>query len=313
MNSPAGTQCPELFTSFKLSPLLPLGAVLLTVSLQAQEVDPPPLFPGEPTESSLRRVNIPPAPGPRPANTTREPGSPPAPNRVGSRAITQMNEQPSFSTPRPRQGKWPKIEWVLPNQVKSATIGSPLTMQGQLESIEKQRRAPVPSNILSERLEEMPEPAREMARATRIRPKATSALKFTPEREATPEPRQLKLPKSKLALKSIPSPRVTAELRSLNTTTPTYKSTVLPPMIETADAEEAERNKFAEVKQKAAEDPEILKLAEKAESAASEDEVRQALRAYNKALFQKMRKLDSSIKERTDATEAVIMQRLGGE
>jgi hypothetical protein len=49
----------------------------------------------------------------------------------------------------------------------------------------------------------------------------------------------------------------------------------------------------------------------KADTAPTEEEARKALRAYNKSLFQKMRKIDPSIKERIDATEAVILKRIG--
>jgi hypothetical protein len=71
-----------------------------------------------------------------------------------------------------------------------------------------------------------------------------------------------------------------------------------------------ERYKFTEAKRKALEDSAVQDLKVKADTAPSEEEARAGLRAYNKALFGKMRKLDPSIKERIDATEAAILKRL---
>jgi hypothetical protein len=72
-----------------------------------------------------------------------------------------------------------------------------------------------------------------------------------------------------------------------------------------------ERQKFAEAKRKALEDSTVQDLKLKADSAPNEDEARKALRSYNRALFQKMRGLDPSIKDRIDATEQAIIKRLG--
>jgi hypothetical protein len=71
-----------------------------------------------------------------------------------------------------------------------------------------------------------------------------------------------------------------------------------------------ERFKFTEAKRKAMEDTAIQDLKFKADTAPSEADARKALRAYNKALFQKMKKIDPNISERIDATEAVILKRL---
>ena len=71
-----------------------------------------------------------------------------------------------------------------------------------------------------------------------------------------------------------------------------------------------EKYKYDMAKAKALTDPEVLKLKEKAESAVDEDEGHKAQRAYTKALFNKMRSIDGSIKERADRIEAGIMRRL---
>jgi hypothetical protein len=59
------------------------------------------------------------------------------------------------------------------------------------------------------------------------------------------------------------------------------------------------------------EDDKVQELKQKSDAAFGDEEGRKAMRAYNKALFRKMRSIDPSIKERADATEAAIMRRLG--
>jgi hypothetical protein len=58
------------------------------------------------------------------------------------------------------------------------------------------------------------------------------------------------------------------------------------------------------------ETPEILALKEKADNASSDEESRRALRSFNKALFNKMRQIDPTIKDRADRVEAALMKRL---
>lgn len=74
-----------------------------------------------------------------------------------------------------------------------------------------------------------------------------------------------------------------------------------------------EKAKYDEARAKALEDAEVKALKEKADSAANEEEGRRALRAYNKALFSKIRRLDPSVKDRADSVEAGVMKRLGSE
>ena len=82
---------------------------------------------------------------------------------------------------------------------------------------------------------------------------------------------------------------------------------------EGADPEVKEKYHFEVAKIKASEDPQVQSLKAKADDAATDEESRKALRAYNKALFDKIRKIDSSVSERADRMEAAIMKRLGGE
>ena len=80
-----------------------------------------------------------------------------------------------------------------------------------------------------------------------------------------------------------------------------------------ADPETKEKFRFDQAKAKAAEDPEVQELKAKADSAVSDEDTRSAQRAYNKALFSKMRKIDGTLDERINSMEAAILKRLGGQ
>jgi len=78
-----------------------------------------------------------------------------------------------------------------------------------------------------------------------------------------------------------------------------------------SDPDTVEDWKYSEAKRKALEESDVQQLKAKAADAADEAEARRAMRAYNKALFNKMRKLEPTLKERIDGTEAALMKRLG--
>lgn len=80
--------------------------------------------------------------------------------------------------------------------------------------------------------------------------------------------------------------------------------------IASGDKAAIEKAKYDEVKSRAMKDEKIQALKAKADAAPTEEEGRKALRAYNKALFQKMRTLDGSLRNRIDRMEAAIMKRL---
>ena len=84
-----------------------------------------------------------------------------------------------------------------------------------------------------------------------------------------------------------------------------------PPSTDNAEAEAAEKQKYDQAKAKAVADPKVQELRGKADLAATEDESRKALRAYNKAMFKRMKEIDPSIKEHVDRMEAAVMSRLG--
>ena len=78
------------------------------------------------------------------------------------------------------------------------------------------------------------------------------------------------------------------------------------------DAHEIEDARYDYAKARAVNDQSILNLKDKADSATTEEEGRKDLRAYNRALFEKMRKLEPSISERIDRMETAVLKRLGG-
>lgn len=82
--------------------------------------------------------------------------------------------------------------------------------------------------------------------------------------------------------------------------------------VASGDPEAIEKAKYDEVKSRALQDEKVKELKAKADSATTEEEGRKALRAYNKALFQKMRGLDSSVRDRVDRMETAVMKRLEG-
>jgi hypothetical protein len=84
-----------------------------------------------------------------------------------------------------------------------------------------------------------------------------------------------------------------------------------PPSTDNADAEAAEKQKYDQAKAKAVADPKVQELRGKADLAASEEESRKALRAYNKAMFKRMKEIDPSIKDHIDRMEAAVMSRIG--
>jgi hypothetical protein len=76
------------------------------------------------------------------------------------------------------------------------------------------------------------------------------------------------------------------------------------------DPEVKEKAHFEAAKAKASEDAQIKSLKAKADSATTEEESKTALRNYNKALFQKIKKIDPSVSEWSDRMEAAILKRL---
>ncbi len=261
-----------------LRPFLPFCAVLTAATLLAQqEIPPPPRTPANP----------PPNPSfsnePKVAAPTGATASKSSARSAPMRVATPI---PAASTPKP--GLWKRMF----GRDKGT---EPVTKPGKEEpaATPKSKAKAKPAEKTSTPKLSTPEPE-EKPKMQPDEPKATPVPKATPQPKATPTPKPAATPKSNPAVapsKATPAPAPTAG----------------------ADEETVERYKFAEAKRKALEDSALQDLKLKADTTPSEADARKALRTYNKALFQKMKKIDPSISERIDATEAAILKRLGGE
>jgi hypothetical protein len=84
------------------------------------------------------------------------------------------------------------------------------------------------------------------------------------------------------------------------------------PVVETKsplEVEAEETSRFQAAKTKALQDAHVQELQSKADSATGDD-VKSASRRYYKALYEKMREIDPSVKDRIDRTEAATMRRV---
>jgi hypothetical protein len=145
----------------------------------------------------------------------------------------------------------------------------------------------------------------------RVRPKKEKPAPGTPEpSQETTENRATPPPKpEKRAPKATPEPKATPAPKPPKSGKPS--AAAKPADEEGTDGEQTEDAKFKAAKDQAMADPEIQGLRQKSDAALDPDEGRKAMRAYNKALYRKMRSIDPSIKDRIDATEAAIMRKLG--
>ena len=84
----------------------------------------------------------------------------------------------------------------------------------------------------------------------------------------------------------------------------------MPKFEDLAAQDASERARLSEIQTKALEDKQVRSLQEKADNAASDDEQAKASKQYYKALYNKMRKLDESLKNRIDRIESATMKRL---
>jgi hypothetical protein len=138
------------------------------------------------------------------------------------------------------------------------------------------------------------------------RPAANKPAVHNPEPAPKPD-RPVNVP----AVKPEKTASTTKAGRSASTPPPIRKAA--KPLIEPpadADPEVKEKFRFDKAKARAMDDPQVQSLKAKADDAATEEDSRKALRAYNTALFEKMRKIDGSLSERIDRMEAAMLKRL---
>jgi hypothetical protein len=87
------------------------------------------------------------------------------------------------------------------------------------------------------------------------------------------------------------------------------------PVVETKTPQEEEAEsagRFQAAKAKALQDQHLQDLQSKADSATGDD-AKNAMRRYYRALYEKMREIDPTIKDRVDRTEAATMRRVESE
>ncbi len=155
---------------------------------------------------------------------------------------------------------------------------------------------------------------RKTARKPSATPAPTSDQPAKPG-QSTPAPKPQKTtsgPNLDMPVPATPTKKPSKSAAS-GTTTATAPTKPAKPLVEPpadADAEVKEKFRFDQARAKAGEDSQIKALKQKADEASTDDESRKALRAYNKALFEKIRKIDSSVSDRATRLEAAILKRL---
>ncbi len=145
---------------------------------------------------------------------------------------------------------------------------------------------------------------RQKRRPATAREAAPAVAKADASSEAAPEPKKSAKPKTS---KTAPA-KADEESEPQEALTPEQQA--LKQAEASNDPGEVEKAKYDLAKATAVQDEKIVALKEKADAANDEEDGRNALRAYNKALFQKMRTIDGSIRERIDLMEDAVMKRL---
>ncbi len=113
--------------------------------------------------------------------------------------------------------------------------------------------------------------------------------------------------------KATPEPKKGGKPKATPTPKPqTKEQAALEKAMASEDPEAIEKAKYDEVKVRAGGDAKVAELKNKADNAVSDEDARKELKAYNRALFQKMRTLEPSIKSRIDRMEAAVLKQLDG-
>jgi hypothetical protein len=173
----------------------------------------------------------------------------------------------------------------------------------------KREPAEKPSEAPEKETEKAPvkksEPARKSEPASKTEPAPKTEPESTAEKPEKPEKPAASTKKGKGKAASAPAP---AE----DTKPKTKEEQALAAANESGDAEAIEKAKYDEVRSRVVGDEKLQALKQKAENAPTEEEGRKDLKAYNKALFQKMRSLDPSLKGRIDRMESAVLKQLDG-
>jgi hypothetical protein len=146
-----------------------------------------------------------------------------------------------------------------------------------------------------------PDATPEKPEETPPKPEATAPVE-KPEVTAPPEPPAARKPAGKHGkTRATPAPAAKGAGK---------EDDAVARAVASGDPDAIEKAKYESAKTRANADGRVQELREKADNATSDEEGRKALRAYNQALFNKMRALDSSIEPRIDRMEKAVMRQL---
>lgn len=168
----------------------------------------------------------------------------------------------------------------------------PVRRAEAVNKVEKKAATPMPTPAGAATPAATPKPTPKAAET----PKPTSSPKPKPEAAvATPTPKPKPTPTEKLS-ESVPFVSAPEKVE--------VPKPVTKPLVGSPSSDDP----YQIARAKALEDAQVKALQDKADSAISEEEQRQATREYYKALFNKIRKIDPSLKERVDRMEALTKQ-----
>jgi len=232
----------------------------------------------------------------------------PSPKRVVRQRSRAQQPQPAVS-PQPgvKPAKRPFFERLFENW------GKP-----------KPRRGALPSPTPGVSPASSPQP-----RPTKRRVKPAPAVSPTPEETTRPKPTPTPKPDR---VKETPTPTPAPPRKESPTPTATpakaagdsgsQDRAIKPGKLKVTKPVEATAVKpappvddpvrYREARTKALADAKVLELQQKMDNATDDDAHRRASREYYKSLFDTMRKIDPSIKERVDRTEAATLKRVEG-
>jgi hypothetical protein len=282
----------------KKSLLLTAAACSLCAALAlAQEVPPVEKTAAAPSPTVVKKTE---AAMPVDSASTDKPHPKPTPKAAKSAPITAPVPE-VIATPTPKPKKPSFFERIFGTRKPKATPAP----------VPTPTPSPTPRKIVRKVPAATPTPAPEPGSTPK--PGKTEPVKIAPV--VSPE----KPPTTPKPVKPAATPKL--DVPKVAPATPAKKTTAAKPAITEprkalpeppadADPEVKEKFHFEQAKAKAAEDPQVKSLKAKADDASTDEDSRKALRAYNKALFEKIRKIDSSVSDRADRLEAAILKRL---
>lgn len=264
----------------------PFAAIALSTAIVlAQDAAPP----AEPKPDAPASEPIPKVDAAEPASATPEP--------VRKRRVIAKATPVPVATPVPKKpGFWERLFG------KKKPTPAPATPTPKTTPTPKPTSVVTKKTVLNPRPQK-PDVAAPTPTVTATKPQKTSTAKVEPKKPV--EPIEDKTPPAKIEDK----PKVTP--KSSKSKQAAERAQNFPPSTDNADAEVVEKQKYDQAKAKAVADPKLQELRGKADLATSDEESRKALRAYNKAMFKRMKEIDPSITDHVDRMEAAVLKRLG--